>query len=172
MPVKKFTITPLKFDTKLAIEVGQRRAGGASITAIAKALKLSPGKVAMAELLSATEVVTIADPAKLARAIVKDRRSGASWGLLAARYLVTEGTARAAYEAATGQPFTTLDYRKASTPASTQAKAKQEAKAKKTDAARVLRGSVKRGPSPIKRGGVKAARALHTERSAVGVVIA
>ncbi len=49
--VKKFTITPLKFDPKLAVEVGQRRAGGESIAAIAKALKMSPGKVAMAELV-------------------------------------------------------------------------------------------------------------------------
>jgi hypothetical protein len=33
-------------------------------------------------------------------------------GYLAARYGVTEGTARAAYVAATGQPFTALDYRR------------------------------------------------------------
>jgi hypothetical protein len=140
MPVKTYHITPLKFDAKLAVEVGQRRAGGESITAIAKALKLSAGKVAMAELVSATEVVTHDDPSTLARAIVMDRKAGASWGLLAARYLITEGTARAAYTAATGQPFTTLDYRKASKPASTQAKPKKVA-------------------APIKRGGVKAARA-------------
>jgi hypothetical protein len=155
MPVKKFTITPLKFDAKLAVEVGQRRAGGESITAIAKALKTSPGRVAMAELVSTTERVTHDDPAKLARAVVKDRRSGASWGLLAARYGCTEGTARAAYEAATGQPFTTLDYRKAST----QAKPKKVAAPKKA-------------ASPIKRGGVKAARRIQDALDTQGVVIA
>jgi predicted transcriptional regulator len=110
--VKKFTVTPLKFDAKLAQEVTSRREGGESISAIATALKMSTGKVAMAELVGTTERVTHDDPAKLARAIVKDRKAGASWGLLAARYGVTEGTARAAFTAATGQPFTALDYRR------------------------------------------------------------
>jgi hypothetical protein len=160
MPVKTYHITPLKFDAKLAVEVGQRRAGGASISSISKALKLSAGKVAMAELVATTEVVTITDPALLARAIVKVRKAGASWGLLAARYLVTEGTARAAYEAATGQPFTTLDYRKAAKPASTQAKPKKAAAPKKPAA------------SPIKRGGVKAARRIQEALDTQGVVIA
>jgi hypothetical protein len=110
--VKKFTITPLKFDAKLAEEVTSRRAGGESISAIAKALKLSAGKTAMAELVGTTERVAIDDPAKLARAIAKDRRGAASWGLLAARYGVTEGTCRAAFTAATGQPWNSLDYRR------------------------------------------------------------
>jgi hypothetical protein len=113
--VKKFTITPLKFDTKLAEAVTKRRAGGESITTIAKALNLSAGKTAMAELVGTTERVTHDDPAKLARAIVKDRKAGKSWGYLAARYGVTEGTCRAAYTAATGQPYTALDYRRKAT---------------------------------------------------------
>ncbi len=110
--VKKFTITPLKFDTKLAETVLSRRGEGESITTIAKALKLGAGKVAMAELVGTTERVQVDDPAKLARAITRDRKKGKSWGYLAARYGVTEGTARAAYVAATGQPFTALDYRR------------------------------------------------------------
>jgi hypothetical protein len=63
-------------------------------------------------LLGTTDRTEIEDPAKLARAVVKDRKSGKSWGWLAARYRVTEGTARKAFEAASGQPFTSLDYRK------------------------------------------------------------
>jgi hypothetical protein len=69
----------------------------------------------MAELVGTTERVTHDDPAKLARAITKDRKAGKSWGWLAARYGVTEGTCRAAYTAATGQPYTALDYRRAAT---------------------------------------------------------
>ena len=110
--VKKFTVTPLKFDAKLVEQVTRRRTDGDSISTIAKALKLSAGKVAMAELVGTTERVTVDDPTKLARAIVKDRKAGKSWGYLAARYGVTEGTCRAAFTAVTGQPFTTLDYRR------------------------------------------------------------
>ena len=110
--VKKFTVTPLTFDQQLAEQVTRRRTNGESISAIAKSLKLSTGKAAMAELVGTTERITIDDPAKLARAIVKDRKTGKSWGWLAARYGVTEGTARAAFTAATGQPFTALDYRR------------------------------------------------------------
>jgi len=110
--VKKFTVTPLKFDAKLVQEVTRRRADGESLGAIAKALKVSAGKTAMAELVGTTERVAIDDPAKLARQVAKDRKAGASWGLLAARYGVTEGTARAAFTAATGQPFSALDYRR------------------------------------------------------------
>lgn len=110
--VKKFTVTPLTFDAKLVEQVIRRRAEGESISTIATALKTSPGRVAMAELVGTTARVTHDDPAKLARAVVKDRKAGASWGLLAARYGVTEGTCRAAYTAATGQPFTALDYRR------------------------------------------------------------
>jgi hypothetical protein len=111
--VKKFTVTPLKFDAKLVEQVTRRRTNGESISTIAKALKLTAGKVAMAELVGTTERVTHDDPAKLARAIAKDRKAGKSWGYLAARYGVTEGTCRAAYEAATGKPHSSLDYRKA-----------------------------------------------------------
>jgi hypothetical protein len=109
--VKKFTVTPLKFDTKLVEQVTRRRENGESISTIAKALKVTPGKAAMAELVGTTERVTHDDPDRLARAIVKDRKVGKSWGYLAVRYGVTEGTCRAAFTAATGQPFTSIDYR-------------------------------------------------------------
>ena len=66
----------------------------------------------MAELVGTTERVQVDDPAKLARAIVKERKAGKSWGYLAARYGITEGTCRAAFEAASGQPFTSIDYRR------------------------------------------------------------
>ena len=66
----------------------------------------------MAELIGTTERKTVDDPAALARAVVEDRKAGDSWGKLAARYGVTEGTTRAAFEAATGQPFSSIDYRK------------------------------------------------------------
>jgi L-lactate utilization protein LutC len=110
--VKDYKVTPLKFDQKLVDLVTRRRTDGDSIATIAKALKLSAGKTAMAELLGTTPRVVIDDPAKLARAVAKDRHNQASWGLLAARYGITEGTARAAYTAATGQPFSALDYRR------------------------------------------------------------
>ncbi len=110
--VKKFKITPLKFDTKLAQDVTRRRTDGQSVAEIAKALKLGAGKVAMAELVGTTERVIITDSPKLARAIAKDRKAGKSWGYLAARYGVTEGTCRAAFVAATSQPFTSIDYRR------------------------------------------------------------
>src|ERR1700686_2775423 len=134
--VKKFTITPLKFDAKLTQEVTRRRTDGESIAAIAKALKVGAGKAAMAELVGTTERVTIDDPAKLARAITKDRKAGKSWGYLAARYGITEGTCRAAFTAATAQPWNSLDYRR---------KATQE------DA---------KPPAGIKRASAKATRAL------------
>jgi hypothetical protein len=112
--VKKYTITPLKFDENLATTVRLRREGGESLSAIAKDLKMSPGKIAMAELVASVEVWddTNKDEAAMARAIVKERKQGKSWGYLAARFGVTEGTCRAAYTAATGQPYTALDYRR------------------------------------------------------------
>jgi hypothetical protein len=110
--VKEYTNTPLKFDAKLVEQVTRRRTNGDSLGTIAKALKVSTGKAAMAELVGTTERVTHDDPAKLARAIVKDRKAGKSWGYLSARYGVTEGTARAAFTAATGQPWNSIDYRK------------------------------------------------------------
>lgn len=112
MKVKDYKVRPLTFDDKLVKAVMDRRAKGEPIAKVAKALKVGAGKAAMAELIGTNERTTIEDPAKLARAIVKDRKAGASWGLLAARYGVTEGTTRAAYEAATGQAFTSLDFRK------------------------------------------------------------
>jgi hypothetical protein len=110
--MKDYTIRPLTFDDKLVKAVMARRKKGEPVAKIAKALKVGAGKVAMAELIGTTERKSITDPAKLAKAIAKDRKAGASWGKLAAIYGVTEGTTRAAYEAATGKPFTALDYRK------------------------------------------------------------
>jgi predicted transcriptional regulator len=110
--IKKFHVTPLSFDQKLVEQVIRRRTNGDSLGTIAKALNVTNGKAAMAELIGTTERVTIDDPAKLARAIAKDRKAGKSWGWLAARYGVTEGTTRAAFTAATGQPFASIDYRK------------------------------------------------------------
>jgi hypothetical protein len=110
--VKDYKVRPLKFDDALVKKVMDRRAKGEPVAKIAKALKVGAGRAAMAELIGTNERKTIEDPAALAKAIVKDRKAGASWGLLAARYGVTEGTTRAAYEAATGQPFTAIDFRK------------------------------------------------------------
>lgn len=110
--VKKFTVTPLTFDAKLAEKVAARRAQGETVAAIAKDLNLGAGKVAMAELVATTKRVEQADAAKLARAVVKDRHAGDSWGKLAARYGITEGTARAAYEAASGKSYGSVDLRK------------------------------------------------------------
>jgi hypothetical protein len=108
----KYKVTPIKFDAKLVEQVIRRRADGESLGTIAKALNTTPGKIAMAELVGTTERVTVDDPTKLARAIAKDRKAGKSWGWLSARYGVTEGTCRAAFTAATGQPFASLDFRK------------------------------------------------------------
>jgi hypothetical protein len=110
--VAEYTIRPLVFDGKLVKTVMARRKKGESLAAIAKALKVGHGKAAMAELVGNTERVSIDDPAALAKAIVKDRRSGDSWGLLSARYGVTEGTTRAAYEAAAKEPSSSLDFRR------------------------------------------------------------
>lgn len=112
MKVKDYTVRTLSFDDKLVKAVMARRKKGEPVAKIAKALKVGAGKAAMAELVGTTKRVSIDDPAKLAQAIVKDRKAGASWGLLAARYGVTEGTTRAAFEAATGKPFASIDYRK------------------------------------------------------------
>ncbi len=110
--VKQYTVTPLEFDAKLVKDVMSRRAKGESLAKIGKALGVTPGKAAMAELVATTERVDlVGDPAKLARALAKERKAGKSWGYLSARYGVTEGTCRAAYTAATGQPWNTLDYR-------------------------------------------------------------
>lgn len=110
--IAEYKVRPLSFDAALAKKVTTRRKKGDPLAAIAKDLKVGAGKAAMAELVGTTERVNIEDPAQLARAVVKDRRGGDSWGLLAARYGITEGTARAAYEAAAGEPFSNLDFRK------------------------------------------------------------
>jgi hypothetical protein len=109
--VKDYMVRPLKFDDKLVKQVMDRIAKDEPIAAIATALNIGAGRAAMAVMVGTEERKTVDDPAKLAAAIVKDRKAGASWGLLAARYGVTEGTTRAAFEAMTGKPFTTLDYR-------------------------------------------------------------
>jgi hypothetical protein len=110
--MKDYTVRPLTFDPALVKAVMAQRAKGEPVAKVAKALKVGPGRAAMAELIGSNKRVTITDPAKLAKAIVKDRKAGASWGLLAARYGVTEGTTRAAYEAAAGEPFASIDYRR------------------------------------------------------------
>lgn len=112
MKVKDYKVRTLTFDGKLVKQVMDRRAKGEPVAKIAKALKVGQGKAAMAELIGTNPRITIDDPAALAKAIVKDRKAGASWGLLSARYGVTEGTTRAAYEAAAGEPFASLDFRK------------------------------------------------------------
>jgi hypothetical protein len=112
--VKTYKVTPLKQDDKLIVKVMDRRGKGESAAVIAKALKLGLGKVLMCEIISNTDRVTVADPAKLARALVKDRKAGASWPQLAAKYGIAEGCTHRAYEAATGQPYTTTDYRRGS----------------------------------------------------------
>ncbi len=109
--IPEYPVRPLAFDTKLAAKVTARREAGESLAAVAKDLGMSQGKAAMAELVGTTERTTPASPEALARAVVKDRKAGASWGLLMARYGVTEGTLKAAYEAAAGQPFQSIDHR-------------------------------------------------------------
>lgn len=111
MKVKEYKVRPLNFDEKLVKRVMDRIAKEENIAKIAKDLKVGAGRAAMAAMLGTEERKTIDDPAALARAIVKDRKGGASWGLLAARYGVTEGTTRAAFEAVTGQSYTAIDYR-------------------------------------------------------------
>lgn len=110
--ITEFKVRPLNFDGKLVKAVLARRKKGESLSAVAKALKIGQGKAAMAELLGKVERIDITDPTELAKAVVKDRRSGSSWGVLAARYNVTEGTARAAYEAAAHEPSEALDLRR------------------------------------------------------------
>jgi hypothetical protein len=110
----EFKVRPLTFDVKLVKAVVAQRKKGESVATIAKALKFGQGKVAMAELVGTVEHIVVSDPTELAMAIVKDRRDGGSWGVLAARYRVTEGTARAAYEAAAKEPAGALDFRRKS----------------------------------------------------------
>lgn len=112
MQIKDYRVRPLNFDDKLVKAVKARRKKGESVAAIAKALKVGAGKAAMAELIATNKRVHITDPADLARAITKDREAGASWGKLAAVYGVTETTTRDAYEAATGDAPTSLDFRR------------------------------------------------------------
>jgi hypothetical protein len=111
MKVKDYEMRPLTFDDTLVKAVMTRRGKGESVAEVAKALKVGTGKVGMAELIATTERVVIEEPDKLARAVAKDRKAGDSWGKLAARYGVTEGTTRAAFEAATGEAFSSIDYR-------------------------------------------------------------
>jgi tRNA U55 pseudouridine synthase TruB len=112
--VAEYPVARLDFDAKLAKQVHTRKQKGESIKSIAADLNLGLGKTAMAELVATEGPISIEDPAKLAKAVAKDREDGASWGVLAARYRVTEGTVRAAYEAATGKPWKSIDYRRAS----------------------------------------------------------
>jgi len=111
--VKTYKVHELQFDPRLVARVMGRRERGETLATIAAALKVTPGKAAMAELVATVELVQLHDePVKLARALAKDRKAGRSWGWLSARYGVTEGTCRAAYMAATGKPWNELDYRR------------------------------------------------------------
>jgi hypothetical protein len=112
--VKQYKVTKLKVDQPLIDKVMSRREKGESSKAIAKALKLGVGRVLMAEIIATTERVTIDDPAKLARSLVKDRKAGASWPQLAAKYGIAEACTHRAYEAATGQSYKVTDYRRGS----------------------------------------------------------
>ncbi len=109
--VKEYAVRPLKFDEKLVKQVMDRIAKDEPIAAIAKDLKIGAGKAAMAVMLGTEERKTIDDPAKLAAAIVKDRKAKASWGAAVRALRRDRGTCRAAFEAMTGKSFTTLDYR-------------------------------------------------------------
>lgn len=114
MKVSDYAVHPLHVDDKLVKTVIARRKKGDSIATIARTLKIGQGKAAMAELVGTTKRVELNDSAALARAIAKDRKAGFSWGKLAAKYGVTEGTTRAAYESASGQPFSSIDLRRGS----------------------------------------------------------
>jgi hypothetical protein len=114
--VADYTVRPLNFDEELVAKVMERRKAGESLATIAAAVGAGLGKTAMAELVGTTEHRKISDSAALARAVAKDRKAGKSWGSLAARYRITEGTARAAYTAAAGEPWKTLDFRKGKPP--------------------------------------------------------
>jgi len=103
--MQAYKVTPLKEDPELVKQVTRRREAGESIKAIAEDLGMAAGKTAMQVIIGTAPRVQIDDPAKLARAIAKDRKAGTDWAHLAARYGVSEGTVRAAYTAATGQPF-------------------------------------------------------------------
>lgn len=109
--IPEYPVHPFDLDAKLAAKVTKRRQAGESVSAIAKDLGMGTGRTALAVLVGTTERTTPASPEALARAVVKDRKAGASWGLLMARYGVTEGTLKAAYEAAAGQPYSTIDHR-------------------------------------------------------------
>ena len=102
--MKKYRITPLSFDAKLVEALRARN--GESVSAMAKKLKDVDlwARPPMAELLASVGSASTSTTHERARAIVKDRRSGKS-GSVAARYGVTEGTARAAFTAATGEPW-------------------------------------------------------------------
>jgi len=106
--VTDYKVHTLTFDPKLVEAVMNRHKKGESLANIAKALKIGKGKAAMGLLIATTDRISIDDPA----AITKDRRGGSSWGRLAARYGVTEGTARATYEAAADEPASALDFRR------------------------------------------------------------
>jgi hypothetical protein len=122
--VKKFTVNVLTYDQNLVDLATRKHTDGESITAIAKALALRPGPTKMAILIGTVPRVEVADPAAMARAIVKARKEGKAWAWCCARFGVTEGTVRAAYSAATGRPHSELDYRRRN---GTQAKAKKAA---------------------------------------------
>lgn len=133
--VKQYKVTPLKFDQNVVDLATRRKTDGDCIAVIAKALKMPTGKAAMAVIIGTTELApenVREDPAKLARALVKDREAGMSWPKLAARYGIGESTTHVAYEAATGKSYKETDYRKGDrTPAAPAAKPAKAKRAKR-----------------------------------------
>lgn len=109
--VKVYKVTPLKVDMDLVAAVMTKRDAGAKLPEIAKELGKSTGVCAFQQIIFVSRPVVIEDSAKLARAVAKDRKAGVRWPQLAAKYRVTEACAKRAYEAATGQPYSELDFR-------------------------------------------------------------
>jgi hypothetical protein len=117
--VAPYRVYPLGYPASKAATAKKLAAQGASLAAVAKAIGVATtGQAAMALLVAHNALPAKAQaalhkaPGTLAVAVANGRHQGASWGLLAARYGVTEGTVRAAYQAATGRPHSTLDYRR------------------------------------------------------------
>lgn len=109
---KTYRITNLSINAEFVAEALRlTRDEGLPLTKAAKALETSPGRVAMALLITDTPQVKYADKDDLAQQVTRARQQGDSWGLLAARYRVTEGTCRAAFTYGAKTPFFAVDYR-------------------------------------------------------------
>lgn len=109
---KTYRITKLTVDEAFLADVARLTGEGLPLTKVAKELGTSPGRVAMALLLRDVPVKAVpASKEAFAREVIAARRKGDSWGLLAARYRVTEGTCRAAFSFGAATPFYAIDYR-------------------------------------------------------------